>query len=141
MIDVNCRAIKRLRRASGTQANRRSVTGQRSNRTERRSGSELLKAFHAIPRRGNGMDKIRVSGFVQRSLEHELNTRNEILIGIGFFRGGSCISLTTTVRNPQHRGWGWASRCPELRPLRVPISALEFGGERGLEPPTPWFFR
>jgi hypothetical protein len=56
------------------------------------------------------MDKIRLSGFAQRSLEHELNTRNEVLVGIAFFRGGSCISPTNHRRNPQHRGWGWASR-------------------------------
>ena len=71
------------------------------------------------------MDKIRLSGFVQRSLEHDLNTRNEILIGIGSFRGWQLHFTNNHRRNPQHRGWGWASRFPELRPLRVPISALE----------------
>jgi hypothetical protein len=45
-------------------------------------------------------------------------------------------------RNPQHRGWGWASRflnCAQLRPRRVPISALEFGGREdlNLRPPGP----
>jgi hypothetical protein len=64
------------------------------------------------------MDKIRLNGFVQRSLEHELNTRNEILIGIGFFRGGSCISPTTTVVILSTEGGvGLASRFPELRPI------------------------
>ena len=86
------------------------------------------------------MDKIRLSGFVQRSLEHELNTRNEILIGIGFFRGGSCISPTTTVAILSTEGGGGlhaSLNCAQLRPLRVPISALEFGGERGFEPLPP----
>jgi hypothetical protein len=49
-------------------------------------------------------------------------------------------------RNPQHRGWGWASRflnCAQLRPLRVPISALEFGGREDLNlcPLTGFFSR
>jgi hypothetical protein len=33
----------------------------------------------------NGMDKIRFNGVVQFGTDHKLNTRNDILIGIGFF--------------------------------------------------------
>jgi hypothetical protein len=86
------------------------------------------------------MDKIRLNGFVQRSLEHELNTRNEILIGIGFFRGGSCISPTTTVAILSTEGGVGLHASlnrAQLRPLRVPISALEFSGREDLNPRPP----
>ena|ERR1039458_8410013 len=43
-------------------------------------------------------------------------------------------------RNPQHRGWGWASRFPELRPIAPTESSdkcFRIWRERGFEPPTP----
>ena len=33
----------------------------------------------------NGMDEVSLNGVVQFGTDHKLNTRNDILIGIGFF--------------------------------------------------------
>src|ERR1019366_8474399 len=63
--------------------------------------------------------------------------------GVG--SGGSCpLYQQPPGHNPQHRGWGWASRFPELRliaPTESSDKCFRIWRERGFETPTPWFFR
>ena len=81
---------------------------------EQSRATQLLLQIGALRYLSHEPDKIETAALVGMAVAHFTNNHR---------------------RNPQHRGWGWASRflnCAQLRPRRVPISALEFGGREDL---------